>query len=100
VTFGLAAISAGQSGQGVRLLAASEALALQHGVKLTVEGEPIYLIYQQALGKARGQLSPEDFEAALQEGRALTMQQAVTLATEGERDVPPLLQAVSAPGLG
>ena len=82
--FGFVAIFSGHPGRGVRLLAAFEEFTRQSGMKFTVEGEPTFMIYKQALQKARSQLDPASFEAALQEGRALTPEQAIALATENE----------------
>jgi len=42
------------------------------------------------LEKAQAQLGPAAFEAALQEGRMLTLEQAIALAMEDEsKDAPP-----------
>lgn len=80
--FGLIAIYNGQPEIGVRLIAASEAIALKYGAKLNVEGEMMYIIFHQALEKARQQLDQADFEKALQEGASLTLEQALALITE------------------
>jgi predicted ATPase/transcriptional regulator with XRE-family HTH domain len=89
--FGFVAIFSGHPGRGVRLLTAFEEFTRQHGVNFGVEGEPTFMVYKQALEKARLQLDPVAFEAALQEGRTLTPEQAIALATEGESEevLPP-----------
>jgi tetratricopeptide (TPR) repeat protein len=87
MAFGLAASFGEEPGKGVRLLVATEMLLRQRGMKLTGdEGGPFVMVYQQALEKAQAQLGPEAFEAAQQEGRALTLEQAVTLATENNNE--------------
>jgi predicted ATPase/DNA-binding SARP family transcriptional activator len=78
--FGMADCFGGQPGRGVRLLAASEEV-LFHGAKLPEE-DPTFMVYKQTLETAQAQLGPAAFEAALQEGRALTPEQAIALATE------------------
>jgi predicted ATPase/DNA-binding SARP family transcriptional activator len=83
--FGLAASFGGEPGRGVRLLAATDTILRQQGVDLTgAEGEPSVKVYKQALEKAQGQLGPAAFDAAWAEGQQLTVEQAITLATEDE----------------
>jgi hypothetical protein len=89
LAFGSAACFRGQARRGVRLFAAVEAVLSQFGTKVH-ESDPGFMVLGQALEKARAQLGSEGFEAAQQEGRALTMEQAIELATEDERDEPPL----------
>ncbi len=84
--FGFVASFGGQPGRGVRLLAAAEAFGRQRGVSISAWGGPLLMIYNQALEKARSQLDPATFEAALQEGRAMTLEQALALATEDESE--------------
>jgi hypothetical protein len=88
----LAASFGGQPRSGVRLLVAFERFARQRGINISVEGMRDVMIMKQALetalATARAQLDPTAFEAALQEGRALTMEQALALATEIESDGP------------
>ena len=88
LAFGLAASFGGEPGQGVRLLAATDMLLRQRGVKwftsTSAEGDPFIIVYKQTLEKAQAQLGPAAFEAAQQEGRGLTMEQALALATENE----------------
>jgi predicted ATPase/transcriptional regulator with XRE-family HTH domain len=87
--FGLVAIFAGEPQRGVRLLAAFEVLFGQYGLKIA-ENEPSFIVLRQALKKARAQLGPAAFEAAQQEGRTLTPEQAIELATENEDEDSPL----------
>jgi hypothetical protein len=85
IAFGLAASFGGEPGKGARLLAATDTLLRQRGVKLTgIEGSPIVKVYKQALEKAQAQLGPAAFEAAWAEGQQMTMEQALALATESE----------------
>jgi len=88
LAFGLAASFGGEPGQGVRLLAATDMILRQRGVKwftsTSAEGDPFIIVYKQTLEKAQAQLGPAAFEAAQQEGRGLTMEQALALATENE----------------
>jgi predicted ATPase/transcriptional regulator with XRE-family HTH domain len=84
VTFGFVAIFSGRPRRGVRLLAAFEPFALQHGWKFNVEGEPFFMAYQQAVEKAQAQLDPAAFEAAWAEGLQMTWEQALASTTEGE----------------
>ena len=87
MAFGLAASFGEEPGKGVRLLVATEMLLRQSGMKLTGgEGGPFVMVYEQALEKARSQLNPADFEAAQEEGRGLTLKQAIALATESESE--------------
>ena len=88
--FGFVAIFSGQPGRGVRLLAAFEEFTRQRGMKFNVEGEPTFIVFKQALEKARAQLGPAAFEAAWTEGRTMSMEQAIVLATENEDEDSPL----------
>jgi hypothetical protein len=87
VLFPLALVASfgGQPGRGVRLLAAVEALARRIGIRLFTMG-PFQMVYDQALEMVRAQLDPAAFETALREGRGLTLEQALALATENERE--------------
>lgn len=97
IAFGLVASFVGESGRGVRLLAAVERLASQFGLNLgSAEGEPVFRVYKQALAKAQAQLGLAAFEAAWAEGQEMTMEQAIALATEDEDS--PLSKAGSAMG--
>jgi len=83
MAFGLVACYGGEPQRGVRLIAALEALFLQYGIKPS-EGEALTKVIRQGLEKARAQLGPAAFDTAQQEGRALTSEQAIALATENE----------------
>jgi len=80
MAFGLADCFGAEPQPGVRLITALEILFSQYGIKPS-ESEPGTIVMRQALEKARAQLGPAAFEAAQQEGRALTLEQAVALAT-------------------
>jgi tetratricopeptide (TPR) repeat protein len=95
LAFGLADCFGGEPQRGVRLIAALEVLFSQYGIQPS-ENEPSTIVMRQALEKARAQLGPSAFEAAQQEGRALTLGQAVALATENHNEDSQLPQA----GLG
>jgi len=90
LAFGLVACFGGQPLRGVRLLAAAETLLRQRGINISVEGMRDLMVIKQALETAletaRAQLDPTTFEAALQEGRTLTPEQALALATEKESE--------------
>jgi len=83
IVFGLAALFGEELQQGVRLLGAFEAALGQPGIKFP-EGDPTTIVVGPALERARAQLGPEVFAAAQHEGRAMTMEQALALATETE----------------
>ncbi len=89
LAFGLAASFGGEPQRGVRLIAAFEVLSRQYGLTLG-ENEPVMIVVRQALERARTQLGPAAFEAAQQEGRTLTPELAIALATEDEsKDLQP-----------
>jgi non-specific serine/threonine protein kinase len=67
--------------RGVRMLAAVQALAGERGMIRGLIG-PMLMLYRQALQKAREKLDSATVDAALQEGQALTMDQALELARE------------------
>ena len=67
--------------RGVRVLAAGQALAGELGMIRGFIG-PMLMLYEQALQKAREKLDSATVDAALQEGQALTMDQALQLARE------------------
>jgi hypothetical protein len=67
--------------RGVRMLAAGQAFASERGMIRGFIG-PMLMLYQQALQKAREKLDSATVDAALQEGRALTIDQALQLARE------------------
>jgi hypothetical protein len=90
LAFGVVAIFGGEPQRGVQLIAAPEGVFRQHGVNLPEGADPTMLIFRQALERARVQLGPAAFEAARQEGRMRTLEQAIALATEDEsKDAPP-----------
>jgi hypothetical protein len=85
LSFGLAACHDGRSLRGVRILAAAETLLRQRGVNIRVEGIREFMLMRQAtdaaLAVARSRLDAPAFEAAVAEGRQMTVEQAVALAT-------------------
>jgi predicted ATPase/DNA-binding SARP family transcriptional activator len=99
LVFGFVAIFNGQPGRGMRLFAAAQTLLSQRGLNLNVEGGglPGFMIFKPALEKAQAQLDPATFQAALQEGRGLTLEQALALATENESQDAQLPEAGRGP---
>jgi tetratricopeptide (TPR) repeat protein len=89
LTFGLAASFGEEPGKGVHLLAITDMMLRQYGMKLS-EGEPTMMVLRQALEKAQTQLGPAAFQAAWAEGQQMTMEQAIALATENESEDSPL----------
>jgi tetratricopeptide (TPR) repeat protein len=89
-SFGLADCFGEEPGRGARLLAATDLIFRQSGLDvMSAEGEPSIKVYKQALGRARTQLGPSAFETAWAEGRQLTVEQAMALATEDDsQDAP------------
>jgi predicted ATPase/class 3 adenylate cyclase len=83
MAFGLVACFGGEPQRGVRLIAALEALFLQYGIK-PGESDALTKVIRQGMEKARAQLGLAAFQAAQQEGRKLTPEQAIALATEDE----------------
>jgi predicted ATPase/class 3 adenylate cyclase len=100
LAFGLAASFGGEPGQGVRLLAATDLMLRQRGSKFltSAEGDPLVMVYKQALEKAQAQLGPAAFGTAWAEGQKMTMEQAIALATENESEDTQLPQAEPGPG--
>jgi predicted ATPase/class 3 adenylate cyclase len=91
IAFGLAESFVGESGRGVRLLAATDMLLRQHGPNLIGgEDNPFAMLFKQALEKAQTQLGPAAFAAAWAEGQQMTAEQALALATENEDEDSPL----------
>ncbi len=87
VDFGFVAIFNGQSGRGVRLLAAGLTILRERGINLVEGGSgPFFMVFKQVLDKAQAQLGPEAFQAAWAEGQQMTLEQALALATENEGD--------------
>ena len=90
MTLGLAESFIGEPGKGARLLAATDMLLRQRGVKLTGVESPWVKVYKQALEKAQARLGPAAFQAAWEEGQQMTMEQAIALATENKSEDSPL----------
>jgi len=90
LAFGVVACFGGEPGQGVRLIAATDMILRQRGVKwftgASFEGDPTFMVYKQALETAQAQLGPAAFEAAWAEGQQMTLEQAIALATENESE--------------
>jgi len=85
LTYGLAASFGGEPGKGVRLLAATDVFLRRGGIEFaSAEGEPSVKVYKQALEKAQAQLGQAAFDAVWAEGQQLSLEQALTLATESE----------------
>jgi predicted ATPase/class 3 adenylate cyclase len=80
---GIVECLAGDAGQGVRLLTAIEGLGEQSGLKMDLLWSMLRPIYKPALDGARSRLAPGAIEAAVQEGRTFTMEQAFELASRG-----------------
>ena len=76
---GLGGVAAGmgQALRGARLLGGVEALLEAVGAVLQPEDR---IPYEQGVGSARAQLGEEEFERAWQEGRAMSMEEAVEYA--------------------
>jgi predicted ATPase/class 3 adenylate cyclase len=77
---GIVACSSADPARGVRLLTAIERLGPEHGVELGVVPGFSGMV-EQAMESAQRRLEAATFEAARQEGRTLTLEQAVELAT-------------------
>jgi hypothetical protein len=90
LNLGLAASAggeAGETGRGVRLLAAGLALLAQFGFTITVgQDDSVTRAVRQILEKAQAQLGSEAFQAAWTEGQQMTMEQALAVATEHESE--------------
>ena len=76
---GAAASGIGQAGKGARLLGASEALGKVIGFHLYRDAR---MVYEYGIAATRSQLSEEEFESARQEGRAMSMDEAIACALE------------------
>jgi non-specific serine/threonine protein kinase len=79
--FGFVACFSEHPERGVLLLAAFQANAGQRGVTRLMG--PILMMYRHALERARATLRPSEVAAATERGQALTLDQALELATEG-----------------
>jgi hypothetical protein len=74
----------GEAARGVRMLATVQTALSQRGfdlVNLADRIGPFFMIIEQTLEKARAQLGPA-FETAWAEGQQMSVEQALTLATE------------------
>jgi predicted ATPase/class 3 adenylate cyclase/DNA-binding XRE family transcriptional regulator len=84
--FGGLASSIRQPKRAVHLLAAFESLLHRYGVNLSAWGGPFEMAQKQFMQMAQAQLDPVAFEAALQEGHALKLEQALALVAENESE--------------
>jgi len=91
LAFGLAANFSGEVAKSVHLVAASDMMLRQRGVIFFsgTAGDPVSMVYKQALEKAQAQLGPAAFEAAWAEGQQMTLEQALALATGNESNPSP-----------
>jgi hypothetical protein len=78
---GVVACSGPDPAVGVRLLTALGRFGAEHGVTTGGVGGIFSVLVDPSMETARGRLDPATFEAALEEGRTLTLEQAVELAT-------------------
>lgn len=69
-----------EAARGTRVLGAVEALLESTGTGLDIDDR---LPYERGLASAHAQLSEAEFELAWQEGRAMSMEQAMAAAFEG-----------------
>ena len=84
VGFGARAVVSGQPKQAAQLFGALESLLSAVGLNITVDSGPTSAVYKTFLQSARAQLDEATFDAAFAEGRALTLEQALALATEDD----------------
>jgi predicted ATPase/class 3 adenylate cyclase len=80
---GVVACSGPDPALGVRLLTAIGKFGTERGVTTGAGGGVFSVLVGPAMEIARGRLDPVTFEAALEEGRTLTLEQAVELAIAG-----------------
>jgi predicted ATPase/DNA-binding XRE family transcriptional regulator len=73
------AVKTGQEARGAMLLGAAESLLKSMGVLLDRDDR---LAYEQSIERALSQLGEAEFEQARQDGRAMSMGQAIECATE------------------
>ena len=85
---GLAAIAGaqGEPGRAARLLGAAEALLETAGIPLYAQVDPE--LYQRVADAAREQLGEQAWAAAWDEGRAMSFEEAVAYAREGDEALP------------
>jgi DNA-binding SARP family transcriptional activator len=77
LVYGGVAASAGQPKQAVRLLAAAESLIRGLGINMLTWGDVEVVVYKDYMQMAHAQLDEASFNAALAEGGALTLEQAI-----------------------
>jgi hypothetical protein len=82
--FGAVAVVSGQPQRAVHLLGAVESLLLSFGIEVNTWSGGTGALYRKFLQLARAQLDETTFNAAMAEGRALTMEQAIAFAQENE----------------
>jgi non-specific serine/threonine protein kinase len=78
----------GEAERSGRLTGAAEGLHEAVGVPVYVYYEPHRSVYERTVATVRSHLGEEVFEAARAEGRAMTFEQAVAYALEGD-ELPP-----------
>jgi hypothetical protein len=78
---GFVACLSGDPERGVRLLTGLERFGRERGVGDSSLRGLFQPLFKQSLERAQAQLDPAAFEAALLEGRTLTLEQAIELAT-------------------
>jgi tetratricopeptide (TPR) repeat protein len=82
--FGAVAVVSSQPQRAVRLFGAVESLLLSFGIEVNTWSGGTGALYRKFLQSARAQLNETTFNVVMAEGRALTLAQAITLATENE----------------
>ncbi|HEY5903095.1 MAG TPA: helix-turn-helix domain-containing protein [Anaerolineales bacterium] len=94
--FGLAASIGPEPAQGVRLLAATQVSLARLGMAPS-HGDAVTVVARQVLERAQARLDPEIFQAAWTEGQQMTLEQALALATQGEKAPSPPAKDGSSP---
>ena len=87
---GLAVVASarGQMERCACLIGAAEGLHEAVGVPVYVYYEPYRSLYEHTVATVRSRLGEEGFEEARAEGRAMTFEQAVAYALEGDKASP------------
>ena len=87
---GLAVVAGvrGEAMRSARLISAAEGLHEAVGVPVYIYYEPDRSLYEHTVAAVRSQMGAETFEAARAQGRALTFEQAVACALEGDEVSP------------
>ena len=85
---GIVAGARGEAERAARLLGASEALTSAIGLRGHTYYRPDRSLYERVEAKARATLDEAAFEAALDEGRAMSPEQAIEYALVGEPTTP------------